>query len=69
MYKWLKKTWWGRGIWHRRYKVRLIEVAGLTDKQAQEYLDAGMREHDYDEDPKDSADTEMSYWDDDRELI
>lgn len=69
MYKWLRRMCWGKGIWHRRFKARLIEVAGLTNKQAQEYLDAGMGEYDYDEKPEEMADSEMSYWDDDRELI
>lgn len=51
--------------WHRRYKARLMEVAKLSEAQAQECLDAGMGEYDYDEEPEEMADSEMSYWTDD----
>ncbi len=53
--------------WHRRYKARLIEN-GVDEKFAQETLEAGMGGvmegdgYDYDEDPEDMADSEMSYW-------
>lgn len=48
--------------WHRRYMDRLIAVAGLTEEQAQECLDAGMSEYDYSDSAEDAADDEMSYW-------
>ena len=48
--------------WHRRYKARLMEVASIDEKFAQQCLDAGMGEYDYDDDPEDCADSEMSYW-------
>lgn len=56
--------------WHKRYKARLIEN-GVDEKSAEESLQAGMGSvlegdgYDYDEDPEDSADMEMSYWTDD----
>lgn len=49
--------------WHRQYKARLIEVVKLSEAQAQKCLDARMGEYDYDEEPKEMADSEMSYWD------
>ena len=49
--------------WHRRYKQRLID-AGVDEKFAQDCLDAGMGEYDYEDHPEDCADSEMSYWDD-----
>ena len=48
--------------WHRRYISRLMGVAGLTLFQAEDCLSAGLGEYDYDDEPEDSADDEMSYW-------
>jgi len=48
--------------WHRRYKDRLIQCGGLTEDQAEASLQAGMGEYDYEVDPKDAADDDMSYW-------
>ncbi len=48
--------------WHRRYISRLMNIAGVTLFQAENCLHAGLGEYDYDDDPEDSADDEMSYW-------
>lgn len=45
----------------RLTKARLVE-RGLDAGFAQETLDAGMEDHDYDDDPSDAADEELSYW-------
>lgn len=47
--------------WQLRYKARLIE-RGLDEAFAQETLEAGMSDFDYDDDPADAADEELSYW-------
>ena len=47
--------------WHKIYKQTLID-SGVDKKFAQECLDAGMGEYDYDDDPEDCAISEMSYW-------
>ena len=44
--------------WHKRYKNRLIK-RGLSAQEAENILRAGG--HDYDFDPEDSADDELSY--------
>ena len=49
--------------WHRRYKQQIINSSGLSDQEAQDCLDAGMGEYDYNENPEDMALSEMSYWD------
>jgi len=51
--------------WHKRYIAHLQGQAGLTKTEAEDCLTAGMGEHDYDEDPEDSADEEMACWTDD----
>ena len=51
--------------WHEKYMVRLMRKADFTRREAKDTLKAGMGEHDYDDDPKDAADEEMSYWTDD----
>ncbi len=48
--------------WHRRYIMRLIAVADITHEQAKDCMEAGIGEHDYGDEPEDSADDEMSYW-------
>ncbi len=50
--------------WHRKYKDRLIERGGLTEVQAEETLRAAIGSDmiDYEDDPEDCADDEMSYW-------
>jgi protein gp37 len=53
-----------REEWHRKYKARMIEVAKITEDDAQASLEAGMDTYNYDDDPADSADEEMSYWSD-----
>lgn len=47
--------------WHKRYKQQLID-AGVDEEFAEEWLQAGMGEYDYEEEPEDYADSEMSYW-------
>lgn len=59
---WLKKTWWGKRQWHKRYKAELKRRAGLTNKQAHECLMAGVGDYDYDEDPEDMASEEIDCW-------
>jgi hypothetical protein len=51
-------------IWHLKYKIRLMDRGGLTESEAEDALQAGMDEYDYEEDPVDFADHEMSYWTD-----
>jgi hypothetical protein len=50
--------------WHERYKERLISVGLLTESEAQDSLEAGLGNYDYNDVPEDSADDEMSYWGD-----
>lgn len=47
--------------WHETYKARLVE-RGLDAGFARETLEAGMEDHDYDYDPAEAADEELSYW-------
>lgn len=54
--------------WHERYKKELIEVAGIPQTEAEDCLMAGMGKFDYDDNPEDSADDEMSYWEADDEI-
>ena len=48
--------------WHKKYKQTLID-SGVSEKFAEDCLQAGMGEYDYDECPIDTATDEMSYWD------
>lgn len=48
--------------WHAKYKQCILDNTPLTDKEAQECLDAGMGEYDYNNDPVEAALSEMSYW-------
>jgi hypothetical protein len=48
--------------WEAAYVMRLVE-RGLSIDSARKVCDAG--EHDHTEDPRDAADEELSYWDDD----
>lgn len=50
-----------RKEWHMRYKRRLMEAAGLSRGEAQDSLEAGMGEYDYNNNPEDWADKEISY--------
>jgi len=50
--------------WRRKYLDTLIEIGGLTEEEASENFDAGLFDYDYTDDPEDSANLEMSYWDD-----
>ena len=51
--------------WKERYIARLVVKADFTYREAKDTLNAGMGEHDYDDNPEDAADEEMSYWTDD----
>ena len=47
--------------WKERYKKRLMERGGLTEKEAEENFQAGDLP-DFNYKPEDLADDEMSYW-------
>lgn len=47
--------------WQEKYKQAFIDN-GVDEDFAEECLQAGMGEYDYDEDPEDSCLMEMSYW-------
>ena len=49
-------------LWHKQYMARMREGAALTEEQAQDNLNAGMGDYDYDDNPEDWADEELSYW-------
>jgi hypothetical protein len=51
--------------WMRRYKARFIQVAQLTDQEANDVASAVTFEEaseDFEDDPEGAADSEMSYW-------
>jgi len=48
--------------WHKRYIAHLQKRGGLTRTEAEDTLKAGTGEHDYNDDPEDAANEEMSYW-------
>lgn len=50
--------------WHTRYIARLVTKGQFTYREAKDILQAGIGEYDYDDDPEDAADEEMSYWTD-----
>lgn len=53
-------------VWLERYQRRLVEVAGLTPKQAQACGEAesfAVLSEGYEDDPEGAADLELSYWD------
>lgn len=47
--------------WHNKFLSRLTE-RGLTQDEAWDTLVAGIDDYDYEDDPKDVADEELSYW-------
>jgi len=47
--------------WHDAYVDQLVK-RGLDRKFAEETLDAGMGGYDYDDNPADAANEELSYW-------
>ena len=51
-----------KDLWHECYIERLMEKAALTEEQAKDVLEAGMGDYDYDGNPYDAADDELSYW-------
>ncbi len=48
--------------WHDKYRARMKEMLICDDKFAEETLQAGMGDYDYESDPVDAADEELSYW-------
>lgn len=48
--------------WHERYVRYLMERADLTRAEAENCLEAGKRSYDYNEDPEDAVDKELSCW-------
>ena len=49
--------------WHERYVARIQErVQDCTREFAEETLQAGMGTYDYDDNPEDAADEELSCW-------
>lgn len=55
-------------IWMARY-VHTIIMAGFTTKIAFDTYYAGEDDHNYSSDPVDAANEELSYWDDDGDLL
>lgn len=51
-------------LWIAAYVARMIEC-GVPEDHARACELAGSEDHDYDSDPREAADEEMSYWDDD----
>lgn len=47
--------------WHNRYIKRLFDTGCVTREEARNCLEAGIGEHDYDDNPEDAAGHEMSY--------
>ena len=52
--------------WMAEYVLRMVE-RGIDAEDAWACCRAGEDDHDYDSDPRDAADDEMSYWSDDGE--
>ncbi len=50
-------------LWMSRYMVELQDRAGITLGEARDIYEAGIEDHDFDEDPEDAARDELSYWD------
>ena len=48
--------------WHERYIKRLEEGGDLSRPEAEDALNAGIGEYDYNDSPEDCADEEISYW-------
>ena len=51
--------------WLDRYKRRFIEQAGMTDEEAQRFVETesfDVISDGFEDDPEGSADSEMSYW-------
>ena len=61
MSKWLNAE---KQHWHDCYMDRLQVMGALTIEQAEDALEAGMGDYDYDMNPLDAADDEISYWGD-----
>lgn len=51
--------------WMAKYCLRLIERSGIDKESALACYHAAEDSHDYEADPVEAADDEMSYWDDD----
>jgi hypothetical protein len=58
--------------WLTRYKQRFIDIAGLTETQAQACATAesfAVLSESFEDDPEEAADMEMSYWDGDDDEV
>jgi hypothetical protein len=53
--------------WMAKYVLRMMEQ-GVESDDAWAMCRAGESDHDYDSDPMEAADDEMSYWEDDGDL-
>lgn len=54
--------------WFARYKQRFVDIAGITQVQAQECVNAEsftVLSEDFEDDPEGAADEEMSCWESD----
>lgn len=52
--------------WHDKFVFQLVS-RGLDQEEALDTLDGNMGDYDYESDPEDAADEELSYWTDDDE--
>ena len=48
--------------WHKKYKDTIKARAGLSNKEARMCLEAAMPDVDYEDDPVDAVEDELSYW-------
>lgn len=51
-----------KGEWRKRYVQRLIDHYAFTKANADEVYQAGADDHDYEDNPEDAADEEISNW-------
>lgn len=49
-----------RDEWNTQYIERLVHKAEMTYREAKDILSSG--QHDYNDNPEDAADEELSYW-------
>ena len=48
--------------WHKKYMSIIKKKAGLSSDEARVWLEAGMADFDYEDDPKNVVEDELSYW-------
>lgn len=58
----LEKGMRDKKTWQWVFVARLIDHGKFSLKEAVDNLFAGMNTHDYDSNPEDAADDELSYW-------